>query len=307
MTAKVVAGLLAGLLLLGGGAAAVVLATRSADEPEPTLPPAITDTVPLGTADPEPTVEVSEPPLVEELVPADRLALLTGIAYYGDPARCRMTVNQASAYAELIENSAASYAALMDVGEGRPVLVMALGTDHGEYQSMGGYSRPDWHFFTGKLEVWQYINGQAVRLTAAHVVRWKEDAELVCYTHLGATEDENGNILPAEEQVHYLDYTESVYRAEGGVLSETPLTTITAGLDPSSPSGWSGDIDGRPFSEEEYYAWTDQWTDWNAGWTSMGVSYDTSNGGPVDYGMLDIRYVSPGADVAGVLRQCAGE
>lgn len=68
-----------------------------------------------------------------------------------------------------------------------------------------------------------------------------------------------------------------------------------------------GDTDGRPFSAEEYSAWTDQWTDWGAGWVSMGSSYDTVTGGPANHGILDTQWVSPGLEAANLLRQCAGE
>lgn len=90
----------------------VLAVTRNADNPKPVVSEAApvvesipAETVPVETAPVE--TETPEPEESEEisddLIPADRLALLNGIAYYGDPAQCRMTVGQSMAFAETIE------------------------------------------------------------------------------------------------------------------------------------------------------------------------------------------------------------
>ena len=43
------------------------------------------------------------------------------------------------------------------------------------------------------------------------------------------------------------------------------------------------------------------------GWTTIGISYEVILGGYVDDGILNVTTVSPGANAAAVLRQCAGE
>ena len=312
LSAKFIAGSLATLLTVGGVTAAVVIPQNQA-EPELTPPPAITETIPLETepeetAAPEPT---ETPPVEEEPIPAERLALLNDITYYGDPAQCRMTVSQAIAYAEVLEASDdAPYAALIDIGEGNPVLALARGTSTDGYAVSGDpgpdfVPDPDLDGFVGKLEVWRYADGQAEQVTAAHAVRWKEGQGLVCHTRVGGTEDESGNVLPMEAQPHYLDYVEDVYSAEGGALSVSPISSAYAEVDPGPGIVSGGTIDGQPVGEEGWLAWERQWD--GDGWTSIGTGYDPIIGGHVDDGILNIRTVSPGADTAAVLRRCAGE
>ena len=329
LSAKVIAGALAALLLVGGATAAVVVATQNAEEPEP----AVSEAVPEPTeAAPEPTGETPEtPPVEEELIPADRLALLGDIAYYGDPAQCRMTVNQALAYAEVIETNAdAPYDALIDVGEGSPVLALARGTDGGERLGNGPDSPPTGlNWFDGKLEIWQYADGQAELAATAHTVYWKAGEALACHTRVGGTEDENGNIFPGEAQLHYLDFTEEVYRVEGGALSASPIASALVEIDLAGDTvGFSGGgtIDGQFVGEAVWPAWKErwdeggrksiiisqQWSDWEQhwaedGWTGIFIGYDVSIGGYVDHGLLNLQTVSPGSDAADVLRQCAGE
>lgn len=339
LSAKVIAGTLAALLLVGGTTAAVVVATQNAEEPEPV----VSEVVPEPTEEvPEETEEPETPPVEEELIPADRLALLDGIAYYGDPAQCRMTVNQARAYTEVIETRTAGlvpkdeygdpvcYAALIDVGEGNPVLTLACGTDYGERLGNGPDSLPTGlNWFDGKLEVYRYADGQAELAATAHTVYWKADEGLVCHTRVGGTEDENGNIFPGEAQSHYLDFSEEVYRVESGVLSASPIASALVEIDlDGNILGFNsgGTIDGQLVGEAVWPAWKElwdeggrksivisqQWAHWEQywaedGWTGIFIGYDVSIGGYVDHGLLNLQTVSPGSDAAGVLRQCAGE
>ena len=339
LSAKVIAGTLAALLLVGGTTAAVVVATQNAEEPEPV----VSEVVPEPTEEvPEETEEPETPPAEEELIPADRLALLDGIAYYGDPAQCRMTVNQARAYMEVIETRTAGlvpkdeygdpacYAALIDVGEGNPVLTLACGTDYGERLGNGPDSPPTGlNWFDGKLEVYRYADGQAELAATAHTVYWKAGEGLVCHTRVGGTEDENGNIFPGEAQSHYLDFSEEVYRVEGGVLSASPIASALVEIDlDGNILGFNsgGTIDGQLVGEAVWPAWKElwdeggrksivisqQWAHWEQywaedGWTGIFIGYDVSIGGYVDHGLLNLQTVSPGSDAAGVLRQCAGD
>ena len=318
LSAKLIAGVLAGLLLVGGAAAAVVITTRNAEEPKPVISEVVPD-------------EDETDPVEDELIPSDRLALLSDIAYYGDPSQCRMTVNQALAYTGIIETNAdAPYAALIDIGEGNPVLALARGTDYGEH--IIGFPDPDdytsVHTFNGKLEVWQYADGQAELVDTTHQVYWKEGEDLVCHTRVGGTNDENGNIFPMEAQSHYLDFVEDVYRVEGGVLSETSIASARVEIDLKGDTVDfnSGTIDGQSVGEAVWPAWKQQWNEggrksiiisqewsnwyqyWEEdGWLSMGIGYDVSRGGHVDEGTLDTQEFSTGSDTAAVLRRCAGD
>lgn len=315
LSAKLIAGILAGVLLAGGGAAAAVIAIRNAREPEPVVSEyepdenedeEDEDEGEPGFAETEPE-ETEAPPAEEGPIPADRLALLGGIAYYGDPAECRMTVNQARAYAELIEADAdAPYAALVDLGAGDPVLLLARGTELGEFIDP---DHPDlhtgWIWFSGKLEVWQYADGAAEMAAAAHQVYWKADEGLVFHTR--------------EEDPAY--FSVDAYSAEGGVLSERPISSALAEI-VSNPADVV--IDGADF----IYVWDDwraRWDeggvkyvrldergvifDWalcytEAGWTDIRIG-DYVSEGNADEGLLDTQQLSPAPNAAAVLRQCA--
>ena len=161
----------------------------------------------------------------------------------------------------------------------------------------------------------------------AHEVYWKEDAYFVCHTRVGGTMDENGNVFPMEAQSHYLDFSEDVYSVEGGVLSQAPIASASVEIDLRGDTAAAGGvIDGQPVGDAVWPAWRQQWAEgghksivisqqganweqyWvNDGWTAISIGYDVSIGGYVDQGFLDVQTVSPGADTAGVLRQCAGE
>ena len=340
---KLIAGALATVLTVGGGAAAVAL-TRNQAEPEPTPPPAVTETLPPETerppeetAAPEPT---GTPPVEEEPIPAERLALLNNMKYYGDPAQCRMTVDQARAYADAIETrtaeivpvndygAATCHAALIDIGEGNPVLLLACGTSTDGYGISGDpgpdfVPNPDLDGFVGKLEVWRYADGQAERVAACHEVYWKAGEGFVCQTRVGGTNDEDGNVFPMEAQAHYLDFTADAYSVEGGTLSQSPIASASVAVDLIGEYGGIALIDGQPVGQAVWPAWRQRWAEggqtsvaipqtygfWEPenGWTTIGISYEVILGGYVDDGILNVTTVSPGADVADVLRQCAGE
>lgn len=330
LSAKFIAGSLATLLAVGG-VTAVATATRNAEEPESTPPPAITEAIPVET-EPEVTAapeSTGTPSMEEEPIPAERLALLSGITYYGDPAQCCMTVNQAAAYAEVLETSAdAPYAALIDIGAGNPVLALARGIDGGAYiGSTPETSLPGHNRFDGKLEVWQYMDGRAELIAVGHEVYWMAGEGFVCQTRVGGTEDENGNPLPMEAQSHYLDFTADAYSVEGGALSQAPIASALVEIDlMGTYTSEGGTIDGQPVDQVVWPTWRRQWAEggqtsiaipqtwgfwepyWEEdGWTTIDIGYDASTGGYVDKGTLDIQTVSQGVDTAAVLRRCAGE
>lgn len=328
LSAKFIAGSLATLLAVGSVTAAVVIPQNQAG-PEPTPTPAITETLlseserpPEESVTPEPT----ETPSVEESIPAERLALLNDVTYYGDVTQCRMTVNQAMAYAEVLEaGDNAPYAALIDLGAGSPVLLLARGVDSGAYiGSTPEASLPGHNRFDGKLEVWQYTDGQAERIASGHEVYWMAGEGFVCQTRVGGTEDESGNPLPMEAQSHYLDFTADAYSVEGGTLSMSPIASALVEIDlMGMNTSEGGTIDGQLVGQAVWPTWRQRWAEggqtsiaipqtWGFwapedGWTTVGIGYDASIGGYVDRGTLDIQTVSLGADVSAVLRQCAGE
>ncbi|MDE6589424.1 MAG: sigma-70 family RNA polymerase sigma factor, partial [Oscillospiraceae bacterium] len=303
LSTKVIAGILAGVLAVGGVAIAATAINRGGPEPAAavteTLPPE-TEYIPAETAEPEPTEEVPKetgvPVAEDELIPADRLSLLDGIAYYGDPAQCRMTVNQARAYAELLENSAdAPYAALIDIGEGHPVLVLARGTDGGAEPGPG----TSWHSFYGRLEVWQYLGGQAEMAAAAHQVYCKAGEGFVFHNRMSGTEGKN----PC--------FSADAYGVEDGVLSGLPIASalveVLPDFDTTSQSGgefmswedWRGHWgEGGQTSivmveRGLYFSWAEYY--YEDGWTILATGADITTG-DADDGMLDNQEFSLGTD-----------
>lgn len=311
LSAKFIAGVLATVLTVGGVTAAVAI-TRNQAEPEPTPPPAVTETLPPETerppeetAAPEPT---GTPPVEEEPIPAERLALLSGIAYYGDPAQCRMTANQARAFAEVIERRTAeetqsseypaeSYAALVDIGEGKPILVLAAGPAESFQLMIASYH------FLDELEVWQYVDGQAERFITGEAVYYAEGKGLMTWAY------EGDPVTGSDAYSDWSYYPRTVYRAystEDGVLSAVPVSTL---VEEHDGSGICYELDGQPITDTEFQAWCDSW--WG------GVAFSGSSCAPYGSGPEDeaanMEYIGIdyflrfGPNAANLLRQCAGE
>lgn len=162
--------------------------------------------------------------------PDDVSDLLGSVAYYGDPAQCRMTADQARAFAEVIASETAAlerryeqdanvqgmgeitaYAALIDVGEGNPILVYAGGLCPEEFE----HFQANGFDYIMTVGIWQYINGETVPFApdpGIRYVRWDGSSLFLPYGLLAAGEY----------------YTEAdVYAAEGGILAERPATTTT--------------------------------------------------------------------------------
>ena len=181
--------------------------------------------------------------------------LLGSIAYHGDPAQCRMTADQARAFAEVIESETAAlerqyaqdptasswgevnaYAALVDIGNGNPILIY-----------IGGLSRTGTPALAGlgdiiRSGIWQYIEGRAVAFsvgTGMDQVRWDGSHLLVRKWR----EPFSGQICNAQ-----------IYDVIDGVLSEAPISTVS-----EQYLGGPGTIDGQSVSGSEYNIWWQYW------------------------------------------------
>ena len=161
---KIAAGILAAAAIVGivFGAARLV---------RPDEPPQAEDEPPAQSEQPAWLEQEPEGPSPE------LLALLDSIVYYGDKSQCKLTREQASAYAEVIRQETDSfvaealrqlvgqspeiriYAALFDVGDGTPALIFGGGA-----LSTYAFSEyaPDSWVDAGTFGIWQYQNGQAV-------------------------------------------------------------------------------------------------------------------------------------------------
>lgn len=188
--------------------------------------------------------------------PADRTAILERTAYYGDPAQCAMTAEQAQAFADVIRaetvkletryaqdpnarnrGEITAYAALIDIGGGNPILYF-IGGLHDTTGSWEGNG------YDGSLQssgIWQYIGGQAVPFhpeTPVEYVRWNG-------LYLGMS----SSIGPA--------LNIQFYSAEGGKLAESPISVV------SRSSAHSGEveyqIDGQAVSRDEFEQRAQNW------------------------------------------------
>ena len=217
---------------------------------------------------------------------ADPTAALNSIAYYGDPAQCRMTPEQAGAFAEVIETETAAlrvglglsgqagevtaYAALIDIGEGKPILVYVGGV-----RNDGPSKNPSLQYDdTITVGIWQYIDGDAVSFNAPlRFVRWDGDT-LCCPGGLAAGPD------------NYFDA--NIYGVEGGILSETPVSSI-------SWSSGSYFVDGQPDSGSKYDAIKAHWS----AYEPIGL-FETGAGQMMWY---EIAGMTPAEDVLAVLEK----
>lgn len=217
---------------------------------------------------------------------ADPAAELNSIAYYGDPSQCRMASEQAGAFAEVIETETAAlrvgqglsgeaeevtaYAALIDIGEGKPILVYAGGV-RGDGPSANPSLKID---DTVTVGIWQYIDGGTVYFNAPlRFVRWDGDT-LCCPGGLAAGPD------------NYFDA--NIYGVEGGILSETPVSSI-------SWSSGSYFVDGQPDSGSKYNAIKAHWS----AYEPIGL-FETGAGQLMWY---EVAGMTPAEDVLAVLEK----
>lgn len=181
--------------------------------------------------------------------------LLGSIAYYGDLAQCRMTADQARAFAEVIESETAAletqyaqdptagsrgeinaYAALIDIGNGNPILIYIGGLRRTDIPALAGLSD------IIRSGIWQYIEGRAVAFpvgTGMDQVRWDGSHLFVRKWR----EPFSGQICNAQ-----------VYDVIDGVLSEAPISTVS-----EKYLGGPGTIDGQSASVAEYNSWWQYW------------------------------------------------
>ncbi len=85
----------------------------------------------------------------------DRAALLREMCYRGDVDACRMTPEQAAAFAQVIEEETAGGSVsgcIFDTGNAYPAMLLAVGAD----LSLEAYTQG-----SGRVSVWRYVDGAA--------------------------------------------------------------------------------------------------------------------------------------------------
>lgn len=215
-------------------------------------------------------------------------ATLGGVAYYGDVSQCAMTSDQALAFAKLMRNktqdlekktenwerynnapgTAHTYAALFDLGGGRPALFFAGGVvTHSSYGDWTQNIRADgctWDN-AGEYGIWEYKNGQAVKLPS-------EGLELTycgSYVFVGGPIGSDGS-----------RYRGKVYLLGGGSI---PSQAVTTGEYTADYKGYDMlykySVDGQSATEEQFEQWKNAWDlDRNA---PMGHRIEGGVGGDV--------------------------
>lgn len=258
--AKIAAGVLAAV-------AAVGIAFGVTQLMKPDRPPQVEDEPPARSEqraerepEPEPEPEGPSPEL---------LALLDSIVYYGDKSRCRLTAEQAAAYAEVLRQETNSLvaealrqlagqspaihvcAALFDVGDGTPALFFGGGVlSTYELPMDGSASWVD----VGTLGIWQYQDGQAVPYAP-------EGMEPGGYWGQALALRDGHLFIGGQRGSDGTQYNAGVYPLTGSAIPTTPLTS--AGYEPKDllldPYDLRCTVDGAEVPWETFEQWCDQW------------------------------------------------
>ncbi len=190
---------------------------------------------------------------------------LGNVAYYGDPAACAMTAEQAAAFAQVLreeiskskavppiqdeytlQSEARCYAGLVDAGGGQPILLygsaIAVESDYGWDL---------WSTWSGDCTgwgIWEYANGQAVKWGVVD-----RTALYPGYLYVGGYYAADPGI------------SAKVYPLENGRIAAIPSTAV------QEDWTWSGGgeqvtryIDGQPVTEEAVTSWESRWNPGNS-------------------------------------------
>ncbi len=192
------------------------------------------------------------------------------IVYYGDRSQCRMTSQQASAYAEVIRQeidelrksyedlsqqfpsvvdeirSLNHYAALVDTGGGNVALMAGGGA---VYNLRGHEAREDGAEFAycSCWGIWQYLDGRAVEFAGAPS-GWQT---VKLYP---------GHLLEGGSSGGDPNYLANAYVLGNGSISTTPSTIGSSEWEWAN-NGWNTRflVDQREVTEAEYDNWRMQW------------------------------------------------
>lgn len=219
---KAAAGIAAGLLIAGGITAGIVAIVNNSQEEAVeeavAMEPDSILTESMETPEPEETEEILEEPeeISEEepLFPAETLASLP---YTGDADQCKMTVSQAEAFADALDECIAESqemgysnppfcrAALFDAGNGVPALFVVWGYDMG-YGSEDGYMAA-----VSKIYYW---NGEQVLLGCENLPQ-----EETMFSNIAVTDS---GLIHSQSPSTRGGYTEisKVYTLSDGSISE---------------------------------------------------------------------------------------
>lgn len=192
ISAKAVAGIVAGLIAVGGigYGLGTITDTDVPTEPVVQATEAISEpTEPATTAPPE-----TSAPTEETLPPVEYLdqEYLSQLPYTGDISQCKMTVQQANAYAQVIEDSYNSISAinsfnsfcrtaLFDPGNGVPILWVVTG----EYVTDLGYADQGMEVRSSRFYQWNGTNVVLANVPEGLDIALTDDGIL---THFYATD-----------------------------------------------------------------------------------------------------------------------
>lgn len=251
--AKIALGL-AALALTGGAVLAGSALLNREEEPEPTPEPSVL----VEESEPEPSEEEPEPEPSESQGPSEELlALLDSVVYYGDKEQCRMTQEQASAFAETIRVETARvmggsfpgtdpselgcFAALFDVGDGTPALFFAGGTTYISPVSPPEEGVVEWGTYPGSHSIWEYRDGQAVQYASGNCLVQREGGLYLINLNYSMAGTDIGNI----------------YALTGSAISDAPVAV--GGIEFDGQHNLHYKIDGVEVTQEEHQAWAEQW------------------------------------------------
>ena len=229
--------------------------------------------MPEEAVTPDETAEPEETVMPEEVVIPDEAKKLleAGVSYYGSPDGCRMTGQQAEAFAEVIRSELAAMdqkharmenmdpevmdgltavcgAALIDTGGGRPVLFVAGGSVRADTLESG---TQDWERVSS-WSVWQYVNG-APELYQ----RGQEDMFGCVFVQYPAFYQD---YLILTEFRSADDCDRNLYRyGDGFIEKEAASSTYLRGYEQEDGMEYLYTVDGVQKDKDAYDAWGEQW------------------------------------------------
>lgn len=264
--------------VLGVAAAAgIVLAASQMLTPDEPLP--AEDEPPVQAEDqlppeedplPEAPEEEPEETTAPEGIPAEALAALDGIAYYGDLSQCTLTSEQALALASVIRQEMEGFparvkwetfgsgssvymgAALFDVGDGTPALFF------------GGGAIPSWAAPEDRAVTWSNVGTFGIWQCA-------EDGQILPYAPDGQEPGgywgqqlvllDGSLFIGGQQGSDGWSYDGGVYPLTGGPIPTTPQTSASYEFsDTPAPGSYTYQVDGAEATEAEFQEWQNLWT-----------------------------------------------
>lgn len=257
---KVVAAVLSAAVAVGAAVGGILYLVNREEKPEDEEdPPAQVEQLP--EEDPEPKDEGPSPEL---------LALLDSVVYYGDKEQCKLTPEQAAAFAAVLRQEMANLqaktenneedlvadfcVALFDTGSGIPAMFCGGGMNY-----TSGWASPDLDGDIGmygdayQSGIWEIRDGQATLFA--------EEGQEPAYFRRGPVSLREGSLLLGGWSEDHTEYNGKVYPLTESGIARMPLTFAAYAYNFEEPDNNSYTVDGAEVTQEDFDAWMVRWGD----------------------------------------------